>query len=326
MTSSAIVAFQPTDYIQQLRIGVAEVKRTMLVAALVAAVSISTAACSGTSTATPEAQTEVQSQQQKDDQTEKADNKLASELENMEEQKFYWIEYETPSSWELISSDDSARMYRPGRNGLAQLSHNGGIDFADDGSEEVDYLLSGLDGDTTHVVSEKRKGSKGNAVTYTVDIERSEDGDLYKGYAHFYISGHGLTMFFAVVPEDDFDAGYDEVLQHIMDSIGQEPSYPPMGADDQGGLQTDDSASPINGETSPAQQTITEGTYRVGTDIEAGEYKLTSDAGTSGYWQVTNSSAPDADIVGNDNFEGSAYVTVTDGQYLKLNRCTAEKV
>lgn len=75
-----------------------------------------------------------------------------------------------------------------------------------------------------------------------------------------------------------------------------------------------------------AESVIGEGTYRVGTDIEAGEYKLTATSDIPGYWEVTNSSAPDADIVGNDNFEGTAYVTVTDGQYLKLNRCTGEKV
>ena len=72
--------------------------------------------------------------------------------------------------------------------------------------------------------------------------------------------------------------------------------------------------------------TIGEGTHLVGADIEAGEYKLTATGSVPGYWEVTNSSAPDADIIGNDNFDGNAYVTVSDGQYLKLNRCIGEKV
>jgi hypothetical protein len=66
------------------------------------------------------------------------------------------------------------------------------------------------------------------------------------------------------------------------------------------------------------------GTYKVGTDLPAGEYKLTSTDTVPAYWEVTNSSAPDAQIVGNDNFTGNAYVTVSDGQYLKLVRCVAE--
>lgn len=70
--------------------------------------------------------------------------------------------------------------------------------------------------------------------------------------------------------------------------------------------------------------TYGDGMYRVGTDIPAGEYKLTASSGTLGYWEVTNSSTADADIVGNDNFSGSTYVTVSNGQYLKLERCVAK--
>lgn len=76
----------------------------------------------------------------------------------------------------------------------------------------------------------------------------------------------------------------------------------------------------------PEEGAIGEGTHLVGTDIEAGEYKLTATSDIPGYWKVTESSAPDADIIGNDNFNGSTYVTVTEGQYLTINRCTGEKV
>lgn len=69
-----------------------------------------------------------------------------------------------------------------------------------------------------------------------------------------------------------------------------------------------------------------EGMHLVGTDIEAGEYKLTATSDVDGYWKVTGSSVPDADIIGNDIFTGTAYVTVTDGQYLTVSRCTGEKV
>lgn len=58
----------------------------------------------------------------------------------------------------------------------------------------------------------------------------------------------------------------------------------------------------------------------VGTDIPAGEYKLTSEDGQLGYYCVYESSRQDK-IVANDNFNNSAYVSVKDGQYLVLNRC-----
>lgn len=63
------------------------------------------------------------------------------------------------------------------------------------------------------------------------------------------------------------------------------------------------------------------GTFRVGIDIPAGEYKLINNSDYFGYYCVYNSSDADADIVTNDNFEGQAYITVYEGQYLLINRC-----
>ena len=69
---------------------------------------------------------------------------------------------------------------------------------------------------------------------------------------------------------------------------------------------------------------FTEGMYRVGIDIPAGEYKLTSTG--SGYYCIYKDSVPPFDIVSNDLFDGSSYVTVKDGQYLSISRCTAVPV
>lgn len=67
---------------------------------------------------------------------------------------------------------------------------------------------------------------------------------------------------------------------------------------------------------------VSEGTYLVGADIKAGTYKLTAQTATSGYWEVKNEVTPDARIIGNEVFDNSTYVTVSDGQYLTLNRCS----
>ena len=59
--------------------------------------------------------------------------------------------------------------------------------------------------------------------------------------------------------------------------------------------------------------------FKVGTHIPAGEYKI--DSGTdSGYYCIYSNSRQDS-IIANDNFTGQNYVTVSDGQYLVLNRC-----
>ena len=66
------------------------------------------------------------------------------------------------------------------------------------------------------------------------------------------------------------------------------------------------------------------GMYKVGVDIEAGEYKVTPDG--SGYYEVDSSSAGTLDaIVANENFSSDVYVTVSDGQYLKLSGATLVK-
>ena len=66
------------------------------------------------------------------------------------------------------------------------------------------------------------------------------------------------------------------------------------------------------------------GMYKVGVDIDAGEYKVTPDG--SGYYEVDSSSAGTLDvIVANENFSSDVYVTVADGQYLKLSGATLVK-
>jgi hypothetical protein len=58
---------------------------------------------------------------------------------------------------------------------------------------------------------------------------------------------------------------------------------------------------------------------KVGYDIDPGEYKLEA-ANGSGYYCIYNDSRHQ-EIVANDMFETTSYVTVQNGQYLVLSRC-----
>ena len=71
---------------------------------------------------------------------------------------------------------------------------------------------------------------------------------------------------------------------------------------------------------------VNQGMYRIGRDIPAGEYKITSRG--MPYYAVQKDSYNElSSIVSNDTmFEGSLYVTVKDGQYLLLKQCVAERV
>ena len=78
-----------------------------------------------------------------------------------------------------------------------------------------------------------------------------------------------------------------------------------------------DDAEPLT----PSDGTISGDWLKVGFDIAPGEYKITAVSGT-GYCAVYSSAVLDFDnLVTNDNFSGSKYITVKAGQYLQLSRC-----
>ena len=63
------------------------------------------------------------------------------------------------------------------------------------------------------------------------------------------------------------------------------------------------------------------GQYRVGTDIDPGEYVFFSEA-SSAYFAITKD-ANGRDIIENDNFSKDSILTIYEGEYLKLSRCYA---
>lgn len=64
----------------------------------------------------------------------------------------------------------------------------------------------------------------------------------------------------------------------------------------------------------------TSGTLKVGHDIQPGEYKLTVSDSSSGYWAIYSNGRHD--IISNNIFDGSCYVTLSDGQYFNYEDCT----
>ena len=62
-----------------------------------------------------------------------------------------------------------------------------------------------------------------------------------------------------------------------------------------------------------------DGMYKVGTDIPAGEHQVESTKGMAYYEISTDSRHQIENIVTNNNFEGSNYITLEDGQYVTLS-------
>lgn len=151
-------------------------------------------------------------------------------------------------------------------------------------------------------------------------------------YACEIDSGKGFLMYMTY--GDEFAT--DEQAEGLFDEVASTIAYTPAntaidysdehsggGSSSAGATQGSSDADTEQQPAAPETPSYGEGTYKIGADLPAGEYKLTS-VSDDAYWEVKNSSDADADIVGNDIFSGSAYVTVYDGQYLTLRRCTAE--
>ena len=75
--------------------------------------------------------------------------------------------------------------------------------------------------------------------------------------------------------------------------------------------------------TSTPTTVLGEGTYKVGTDIAAGDYILFCNSEYSAYYSInSDSSGSFSSIITNGNFKYNAIVHVDNGQYLELDRCT----
>lgn len=69
------------------------------------------------------------------------------------------------------------------------------------------------------------------------------------------------------------------------------------------------------------------GMYKVGRDIDPGEYKVIPDENSMmSYVEVaTDCTGTLDDIVTNDNFDSPKYITIKTGQYIKMNGCFIEQ-
>lgn len=76
-------------------------------------------------------------------------------------------------------------------------------------------------------------------------------------------------------------------------------------------------------EKAQAANTITEGTWTVGTDIKAGKYRTAEQVGPEGcYWEIDRSGTNGEDIVANDNVTGGRpTVTIKAGQDFTNHGC-----
>jgi hypothetical protein len=70
-----------------------------------------------------------------------------------------------------------------------------------------------------------------------------------------------------------------------------------------------------------AAKELSDGMYRVGIDIPAGEYKIAPTDSSGGYYEISSDSTHKFEsIIGNGTVDNQQYLTIENGQYLKLQR------
>lgn len=150
---------------------------------------------------------------------------------------------------------------------------------------------------------DKVKGFKPGTYKVGTDMPAGE----YKLFAQYDLAYFELTK--------DSSGSFDSILAN--DNF---PNYSYLTVEDGQYIKIQHAiAVPIDNapKSEPQDGVLPSGTYKVGFDIDPGEYKVTADG--LGYIQVDmNSKHTFEGIITNDNFEGDKYITVKEGQYLKL--------
>ena len=222
-----------------------------------------------------------------------------------------------PEQWARTDFDGGVYLY-PDDGGMVMVSLAGEIDQTFDGLDDpkiqpaLESFSDGIESSDEFTIGDFKVDYWDGKIAATAPMSYQD----LSGKVWLCFCGKYVYMIMGCFEDDASNR-----LGELIETVTIDPTAVTNNA------TTNENDADVDAETGQQEtNVIGAGTHLVGTDIEAGEYCLTASAGDMGYWEVTASSAPDADIVGNDNFEGTAYVTVTDGQYLKLNRCTGEKV
>ena len=163
--------------------------------------------------------------------------------------------------------------------------------LADKGTNQTENTTSGYEAGTYKVGTDMPAGE------YVLTSS--------KGSGYVSVSSDSSGEFDSLIDNDNFG-----VQDYLIVNDGE---YVTLGS----GV----TATPID-EAEVYSGTLSDGVFKVGRDIPAGEYQLSASGG-SGYWERNSSGVGSSnEIIANDNFENSTYVTVEDGEYLQLSNHT----
>lgn len=216
--------------------------------------------------------------------------------------------FTVPAEWELDVDDDGTIFLYPNDEEIMVI-----YCFAGEASSysDNDYLESYGEGyDDYQYIDLKEttiSGTLGKLHTYYAYVS---DIDYKISSFYFTIGGDLMSMdyFCPLLSSADAMLPLQNVMQTLQTAQGANTSSAPASS---------------TGGSAAAQDAYGEGMYKVGSDLPAGEYVLLPASEFSAYYEVNSTSSGNLeDIIDNDNFDGRRYLTVADGQYLTIQRCS----
>ena len=238
------------------------------------------------------------------------------------------ILYDGDFSLTPLSSDENGTIYQVLRDGLETTCGIMFTSYSSGGSDRLNIKMiitnySDDDSMQTYVLC-------GSIILFIGDVDGTYSGlrdakDAFvefgcniKSNPHKEVISNTLYTLMA----SDEDSGV--VMLTISDPDDPDPLGKSVSTQNStiGSGKSQSSVQPST-DTQKNQATITEGMYLVGSDIQAGTYKLTANSGSRGYYaRRSDASGEFSSIIANDSFNNTSYVTVNDGEYLELTRCT----
>lgn len=216
--------------------------------------------------------------------------------------------FAVPAEWELDLDDDGTVFLYPNEEEVMVI-----YCFAGEASaySDNDYLESYGEGyDDYEYIDLKEttvSGTLGKLHTYYAYVS---DIDYKISSFYFTIGGDLMSVDYFCPLLSSADAM--QPLQNVMQTLQISEN-----------ANTASSAPASSTGGSGTQDAYGEGMYKIGSDLPAGEYVLLPASEFSAYYAVSSTSSGKVeDILDNDNFDGRRYLTVADGQYLTIQRCT----
>ena len=223
------------------------------------------------------------------------------------------LSFEIPSDWSLVSSEESdganITVYSDDTMRLSIIYQESDLSDFDlslqQGFLDIDPIIKSyeeLDGyfemtNDDYVF----EGYAGNIRMFSYN---QQDGTNTLAISNSLCTGEGVAYFLLGGPTASVSDSIVDVYTDIFESA-----------------KITDAASDPSADMPKDFTEYSAGTYKVGTDIPAGEYILYS-SDDSGYFCVSSDSNQ-ADIIFNDNFDYNSIITIYDREYLELSRCSA---